>query len=77
MYCPNCGKNNVRSDSVDKQEHYYESNYWKKTTHECSECLASFINFDNGMDARTKRDREELKDREEYERLRLKFDNLT
>ena len=77
MYCPNCGKNTVSSELIDSQEHYYESNYWKKSNHNCDECLASFINFDNGMDARIKRKEEELTDREEYERLRLKYENLT
>lgn len=75
MYCPNCGKNRVKTNKVDAQEQYYNNNYWKQTTHKCTECLASFINFDDGSKDRKERERKELSDRQEYERLKEKYES--
>ncbi|MGG3890246.1 hypothetical protein [Metabacillus fastidiosus] len=74
MHCPNCGKQSVRSSQVDSQEQYYTNSYWKQTVHKCSECLASFINYNNGSEARRERDERELRDRMEYERLKAKYE---
>lgn len=74
MYCPNCGKCTVESTKVGSQEHYYENNMWKESTHQCKLCLASFINFDDGSEARAKKEEKERKDLAEYKRLKAKFE---
>lgn len=73
MFCPNCGELKVKSSDVDSQEQYYENTHWKKTEHKCTVCFASFLNFDNGMEARDKKKRQDETDLAEYERLKIKF----
>ena len=75
MYCPECGENTVRTEIVSKLEHYYSNNSWKITNHQCTKCLASFCNFNDGFKARSQRTEKENNEREEYERLKAKFEN--
>lgn len=76
MYCPNCGKDSVTTNFVSQEEMYYENRYWKKSTHTCNECLASFINYEDGSEARAKAEEVKRKELQELKRLKEKYGNF-
>ncbi|MGV4321148.1 hypothetical protein [Bacillus mojavensis] len=74
-FCPNCGnKSSVTTGEVSSAEHYYSGNTWLKTRHSCNNCLANFVNYDNGSTARKEAKKLEEQERAELARLKAKYE---
>jgi hypothetical protein len=74
ILCPNCKKATIQVRETEQMEFYFNPKAPKNKCH-CTNCLASFQNYDDGSEKRAEKVKTEREERELLAKLKAKDDS--